>query len=335
MPFNLLLLPLLGGFIFVRYWNRTKYHAIRADKERILLFASVRGFVFLAVAWIVASLVAWQLPCGKYPQLPCVAATWRKFLPFDYSATSLFALLLGATLWKPLNGGVLSLWCREEKRLRERKEIKSEWLWWRRLRRGWDDREEITRVITQDGDPLDVLLRKAEMSTRTIMVTMKSSKVYIGFVIIPSNPAQQTRTIGLFPVVSGYREERTYKLILTTYYAEALGRIDEGIDKLKAERDAILQQQTSAKARPDDPKNGDEEERRAAQTEYDRLEEQAGEKQQNLDDLASVVNDFFIALPVGEVASVHIYRDDVQREFFLPKPENASQPDPELRVPQA
>lgn len=325
MPFNLLLLPLLGGFIFVRYWNRTKYHAIRADKERILLFAAIAGLVFLALAWILKSLAAWMFPCAEYPQYPCFITWWRKFLPFDYLGTSLLALLLSATLWKPLNEGVLSNWYRVE----QRPQLKVKWLWWQRLRRGWDEKEEITRVINQDGDPLDVLLRKAETKpVRTIMVTMKSGKVYIGFVSIPSNPAAQTRTIGLFPVVSGYREEQTHKLILTTYYADALARIDEQIDTLKGERDEIVQQQATIKAKLEKLKDDKREEQRTAEDEYERLEEQAREKQQKLDDLASVVNDFFIALPVGEVASVHIYRDIVQREYFLPKPEHAPEGPP-------
>lgn len=323
MPFNLLLLPLLGGFIFVRYWNRTKYHAIRAEKERILLLASSFGLLFLAVAWVLKALAAWLLPCYAHPNFPCFIVWWHKFLPFGYSATSLFALLLGATVWKPLNEGILSNWFHWKK---QRPKLGREWLWWQWLRRGWSENEEITRVINQDGDPLDVLLRRAETPPqRTIMVTMKSGKVYVGFVSIPSNPASQTRTIGLFPVVSGYRDEKTHQLTFTTYYADALARIDEKIDALKTERDEVLERHQIVNEGIEKAAGKKDKDISALQNEYADLEAKAQAKQQQLDELATVVNDFFIALPVGEVASVHIYRDTVQNEFFLPKPEHAPQ----------
>jgi hypothetical protein len=47
MPFNLLLLPLLGGFIFFSHWNRTAFFALRQDRERLLFYSSLWGIVFL------------------------------------------------------------------------------------------------------------------------------------------------------------------------------------------------------------------------------------------------------------------------------------------------
>jgi hypothetical protein len=37
MAFNALLLPLVGDFLFISLWNRTKYIASRSGGQRLLL----------------------------------------------------------------------------------------------------------------------------------------------------------------------------------------------------------------------------------------------------------------------------------------------------------
>lgn len=46
MPFNLLLLPLLGGFIFFSKWNRSRYYGLRSDGYRLILYSAITGAVF-------------------------------------------------------------------------------------------------------------------------------------------------------------------------------------------------------------------------------------------------------------------------------------------------
>lgn len=179
MPFNVLLLPLLGGFIFVRYWNRTKYHAIRADKERILLLASTAGVIALGLALLIKSFLGWAFPCSSFPRLLCFPTVWYRLIPFPYFAVSVLAFLLGALLWVPLNKGALT-WANDLTKPPFWKSIGS---WLQRIfRKGWQDAEEIDRVIKEDGDPLDMLLRLAEKESKTISATLTSGKIYVGFV---------------------------------------------------------------------------------------------------------------------------------------------------------
>lgn len=57
MPFNLLLLPLLGGFLFFSHWDRTAFFAKRQDKERLLLYSSLWGLFFLAISFLLSTVI--------------------------------------------------------------------------------------------------------------------------------------------------------------------------------------------------------------------------------------------------------------------------------------
>ncbi len=69
MPFNLLLLPLLSGFLFTRRWNATKYETLRAESERLLLLSSVWGIVFLAIAFAITSYARPRYLEKQFPKL--------------------------------------------------------------------------------------------------------------------------------------------------------------------------------------------------------------------------------------------------------------------------
>jgi hypothetical protein len=97
VPFNVLLLPLIGGYIFISYWNRTRFDAKRYSGERLLLHAALAGVVLLVVSYSIVRLIVWCWP-EAYDG-------WHRLVPYEHSGTSLGALLLGVTLWSPLNIG--------------------------------------------------------------------------------------------------------------------------------------------------------------------------------------------------------------------------------------
>ncbi len=103
MPYNLLLLPLLGGYLFLRWWNPTRYHALRAEKERLVILAAIPGLASLTIAFAIVKGLGAALPCTDWPNVPCFPAWWKANIPFDYLGTSLLAFGLGASVWKPWN----------------------------------------------------------------------------------------------------------------------------------------------------------------------------------------------------------------------------------------
>jgi Family of unknown function (DUF6338) len=191
MPFNVLLLPLLGGYVFISYWNHTRFSARRYSGERLLFHAALAGVFLLVLSYTIVSLVS-----ELWPNL---AATWHRWVPFEHSGTSLGALLLGATLWWPLN-------------------------------LAYEKKGELRRTISDWNDYLEELLTDALDSTRQVSITLHTGKVYVGFVVRTFNPAYDRKYIVILPTMSGYRAATTHQLIFDTDYTrvyQALMEEDE------------------------------------------------------------------------------------------------------------
>jgi hypothetical protein len=281
MPFNLLLLPLLGGFLFVRYWNPTRYHALRAEKERLIILAALAGLASLILAFAIVKTKAAFYPCQ--PDHFCLSQWWKDNIPFDHAGTSLLAFSLGAVCWYPLN-----------------------WV----CKRG----KAIDRVIEEDKVPFELLLKKAQDQAKTISVTMKNGKVYVGFVIHILNPALPTRFIQILPTKSGYRDEKTRWLVFTTPYAEALDKVDRDYDEKAAQLDEATEKLDIAEAEYELKKN------KETQKLIDHLKKVINELYAELDRLTDVADDFGIVLPVSEIVSINIYSAFIHAQYFPPAP---------------
>jgi hypothetical protein len=205
VPFNILLLPLLGGFVFVSLWNRTYWHTQRAEKERLLLYASCAGILFLGIAILIGSVPA-IIPCLTFRvpvpfsvagvPVPCLPTWWHEHVPFRYSGISTIALIIGVTAWWPLN----------------------RWL--------YDERTEWARLIRDRGGPLEKRLYQAMVDDKWVMVSLKGGKVYIGLVGAGFTP-EKDKTIFLVPFRSGYRDPVKQWVNITTDYENVYERIKQ------------------------------------------------------------------------------------------------------------
>lgn len=147
MPFNLLLLPLLGGFVFFSHWDVTASFAKRQDKERLLLYSSLFGLFFLAIALLLSALVP------HFVLLSSLRHWWAyNTPPIQFSGISSFAFLLGA-------GG--------------------QWI----LNRSgfFDDGESLAeRDILNYGGELERLLYIALKYEKRVMITLKTERFISG-----------------------------------------------------------------------------------------------------------------------------------------------------------
>jgi hypothetical protein len=192
MPYNipLLLLPLLGGFVFIRNWYRTRWHTKRAEKDRLLFHASLAGLACLALATVIASIPPF-IPCvSKWICLP----TWWGWLkiPGDYAGTATLSFLIGAILWKPWNYV-------QDKRCK-----------------GKSDEIEAARIIRDYGGPLEQTLYRSIEQEKLVMLTLTNGKVYIGGIAETFIP--DDKIVFIYPTRSGYRDSSTQRLELTTPY---------------------------------------------------------------------------------------------------------------------
>lgn len=210
MPYNVLLLPLLGGFVFISFWDRTRWHAYRAEKERLLMYAALAGLVCLGLAFLLTAIPPF-VPC--YWSEICPPTWWDSHIGIEHSGVGAFAFVLGALGWWPAN------------KIADRIFKKT----------GGSKRHEFARVIRDHGGPLEQMLLRSMDEDKAVMITLKSGKVYIGGLAASFTP-DKDKTISLLPSKSGYRESVLHRLVLTTHYDTVFSQIaaDHSDDEKKA-----------------------------------------------------------------------------------------------------
>ncbi len=181
MPWNLLILPLLGGFLFLRTSN---YHTIkfqRFENYRLIFEAAVYGFGLAAMARVFVWALHW---CEIFPMLESFL---RELAPFSFIGTAVTAFLLGPVVAFLLN---LTL----------------------------DEVSAKDLAIEQAGDNLLALTVDAMDQNDAIMLTLDTRKVYIGYVWESPNLKTAMSNVMLLPAMSGYRDATDMTLKLTTDY---------------------------------------------------------------------------------------------------------------------
>jgi hypothetical protein len=195
MPYNLLLLPLLGGFLFISLSNRFKFSLIRGDSYRLLLQSSVAG-VFLLLASIL--LTSWL---GD--SLRAIDTFWHQHvLDAPQSGVAFLSFFLGLILG-PASNIVYS------------KDAAGD------------------RAAKEKGDPLELLLRNAVNNLRPVLITAKNGKVYCGLVTFTSSPTEPIESITVLPRISGYRRPEDKRVTFTTDYRPVLNAILNSDSKAK------------------------------------------------------------------------------------------------------
>ena len=196
IPFNILLLPLLGGFIFVSKWNRTRWHASRADRERLIIYAALAGFASVVAVFAIKEILAPLIPCRSGGVI-CVPELWARHIPFEYSGISCSAFALAASLGFALN-----------------------------LIPRWNEDRQTARIVKKEGGPLEQFLDIALHTEKDVLLTMTNGKVYVGVITSSFIPGQRDKTITLWPIWSGYRRHPSHEINYTTNYEKAYTRIE-------------------------------------------------------------------------------------------------------------
>lgn len=194
MPFNLLLLPLLGGYLFISKCNKTLFDSKRHSGQRLLIESAVWGLIFLIIAHITSKILI--------ATFPAFYEWWKWFVPFRHSGVAFGAFLIGVFSWPIVN-------------------------------RFSSRRDEQKKAIEKWNDYLEIILDQALENTKQLMITLKNGKVYIGFVLWPFNPEYDRKYIFILPTVSGYRDKDTHELELTTQYTSVYKQmIEEEAERL-------------------------------------------------------------------------------------------------------
>ena len=182
MPANLLILPLLAGYLFTHFVHLWRFRAQSLDGNRLLFESAAAGIALGAFARVAVSLIL------KAPGGVALRDFWISLFPFDYSGTAAVSLVLGAGLpW------LVNL-CVDQDAARR-------------------------RAFRRHADNLLQFLMTAFDDRKLVLISLSTRKFYIGWVLKLPNLNPQQAFIGVLPVLSGYRDDKTLELRFTADYA--------------------------------------------------------------------------------------------------------------------
>jgi len=181
MPWNLLLFPLLGGFLFIHVCHLYRYRSKRLESERLLLQSASWGAIFLALGRL-ATFYGYWFSSGKY-----AAALLGQLVPAKedpYFGTALASLLIG-WLGAHLINAILGL--AEKVPFLDLKPLK-------------------LRIVERYDNGLLRLFHEAMYTDRPVSVTLSNRKVYVGYVAEPPSDSPHDSYFALLLLLSGYRD---------------------------------------------------------------------------------------------------------------------------------
>ena len=187
MQFGTLLIPILGGYIFIItcYW--TRYIAVRDTGYHLFFKSSVAGSVLFATAYAVEPFVI--------SSSTAIHDFWQSNLPAENIGTSALSLVLGF-----LTAVGFNIFCRKEKYAQSAAEKR--------------------------GDRVELMLASSSDLQMQVEVTLKSSKSYIGYVVHSPFAIHGRSDVEILLTASGYRQPDTQELKLTTHYSKILNYPD-------------------------------------------------------------------------------------------------------------
>ena len=181
-----MLVPVLAG-----YWFLSHTHVLKraySDKSNYELFfaSAIYGGGFFVVAWI--SVATFQLFCPDC--LGWIGEAWCRIAPFNHSGVLALTVALACAGSVGTNVRI-------------------------------SDKEAAARWAVENENRIGWILRESLERRRLVEVSLTNGKSYVGFVV-DEDPGGWERDVALLPVLSGYRNSRTRRLVLTKNYA-ALG----------------------------------------------------------------------------------------------------------------
>ena len=195
MPYNLLLLPLLGGYLFFHITHYFRFSAQRLDGYRLLLQTAIAGTCLAAIARIISLLLDFAFGHNV------VERAWSWFSPFPFSGASALSLLLGPAIA----------------------------LVWNRF----VDKEKAKAIeIQKHGSSLTKLLYRAQKENLLVSITLDTRKWYVGWVAESPNLDPQELYFRLLPFTSGYRDTNNLEAIRTNFYEDVLGHESMNLNDL-------------------------------------------------------------------------------------------------------
>ena len=192
MPSGLLLLPFLGGFVFLLSFRYTRFAMVRSEARRLIIFSLLIGVL---LGFISRVLVLFIIEVGAGEQWWILK--WKQIFPSAHSGTATISFLIGLPIALFLNK--------------------------------FFDREKAQRLSIQHfGHHLDRLFSECLNYDKQIQLTLSDGKHYIGYIReIPAELGGENSYFTMIPTLSGYREPKTKAVVLNTSYVDILEDLED------------------------------------------------------------------------------------------------------------
>ena len=187
-------LPLVGGLIFCSNWNYTRWRVAREDGHRLYFRAVFFGALIFALVAIAHAQL--ERVSVRYSSTARLAKEFIRPMAKEPSSASAVADLTLICFLSMLAGWPLA----------------------RLLNLGFRKDHWLRQAIRKDA--LEAFLLDAADSETSIAVTMDDRKVYVGYLVESFDPTVGRKCILLLPLMSGYRDLETNKVVFTTFYTE-------------------------------------------------------------------------------------------------------------------
>lgn len=192
MPYNLLILPLCGGYFILLNFVYFKYRYQRLSSQRILFNSIIAGVFLICFTFVVRFAVE-----GLYPDLISVlynnlSNTFNISIEHFWSAVASFFIAVILTGFLNTVIGIF-----------------------------FGVKKPIGYAVRKYGDEIEKLFRHSAKTGQLMQLSLKSNKVYIGFANNIPVP-KETNYLKIIPVMSGYRDANSKILHITTEYLEVI-----------------------------------------------------------------------------------------------------------------
>lgn len=196
MGLGLLLVPALAGYLFLRWFNGTRYALPRETGYHVVFQSAIAGVVLFFAARLMVVLAD--------KLAPTIGEWWGAIIPLDYSGTAAGTFVLALLL--PLVLNRLPRFHRSDAR---------------------------QRAAEGAGDQVSLIIDQAMTQSSFVELSLSSSKSYVGWPIQGTFGHRDSGDVALLLIASGYRDESTRELVMTTNYAPAIkGRPDLPLEEL-------------------------------------------------------------------------------------------------------
>ena len=183
MDFSLPLVAVLAGYVFLTRFNGTRYRAARSSGYHVFFQSAFWGILLFALSYAGLFLL--------YEITPRKALLWADLLPDVVWDAVVASVILGILL--PYA-----------------------------LRPFSNENEAAMQAAKDSGDAIELLVAESFDNQRTVEITMRTGKSYVGLATEMPIALEGAADVSLVPMVSGYRNRETQELQLTQHYAPVL-----------------------------------------------------------------------------------------------------------------